>query len=59
MKNLKEEAINAISTLHEDAEIDDIMYKLYVIDQVDKGLDDVRTGNIVTVEELEKEITQW
>ena len=37
METLKEEAIKAISKLPESANIDDIMYELYVIDKVNKG----------------------
>ncbi len=59
MKKIKEEALNAISTLPDDAEINDIMYRLFVIDQIDKGLNDIEKGNVISVEELEKEIEKW
>jgi len=35
MEALKKEAINVISKMPDTAEIDDIMYRLYVIDKVD------------------------
>ena len=37
MENLKEEVINVISKLPDSADIDDIMYRLYVIDKIRKG----------------------
>jgi hypothetical protein len=37
MENLKQEAIKAISTLPENVDLEEIMYKLYVIDKVRKG----------------------
>jgi hypothetical protein len=33
MKSVKEEALRAISSLPDDAPIDDVMYRLYVIDK--------------------------
>ena len=36
MQSLKQEAIDAISKLPENADIEDIMYRLYVIDKVKK-----------------------
>ncbi len=59
MKSLKNEVINAISTLPDNVDIDEIMYQLYVIDQVEKGLEDVKNGNVTTIDELEKEMTKW
>lgn len=37
METLKKEAINAISKLPESAGVDDIMYRIYVIDTIKKG----------------------
>jgi len=58
-QSIKQEAIKAISSLPESATIEDIMYRLYVIDKVHEGLDDVRNGRVITSEELEKEIQSW
>ncbi|MDA3900515.1 MAG: hypothetical protein PF637_08350 [Spirochaetes bacterium] len=56
---VKQEAINAISSLPDTATTEDIMYRLYVIDKVKRGLKDIDDGNTVTLEELEKEIETW
>jgi len=56
---VKEEAIRAISSLPDDAPIDDVMYRLYVIDKVSQGQAAVREGHVVTTEELLKEIESW
>jgi predicted transcriptional regulator len=58
-QSIKQEAIKAISSLPESATIEDIMYRLYVIDKVHEGFDDVRNGRVITSEELEKEIQSW
>ena len=59
METLKQEAINAISKMPDSADIDEIMYRLYVIDKVRKGRDAVERGETVAIEELKKEIESW
>lgn len=59
MESLKQEAVNAISKMSDAAEIDDIMYRLYVIDKVRKGREAVAMGDMVSTEELRKEIETW
>lgn len=59
METLKQEAINAISKMPDSADIDDIMYRLYVIDKVKKGKDAVSRGETVSIEELLEEMGKW
>ena len=59
MQTIKEEAIKAINSLPDSATIEDIMYRLYVIDKVHAGLDDVRNGKVITSDELKREIQSW
>jgi len=58
-QTIKQDAINAISSLPDTATTEDIMYRLYVIDKIKRGLDDIDNGNTVSLEELEKEIETW
>ena len=59
METLKEEAIEAISKLPESADIDDIMYRLYVIDKIKKGQDAIKKGKTISVQSLKDEIKTW
>ena len=59
METLREEAINVISKLPDSASIDDIMYRLYVIDKVRKGREAIKLGNSISVEDLKGEIESW
>ncbi len=59
MGTLKQEAIGAISKLPESADIDDIMYRLYVIDKIKKGQDAVKEGETISVESLKEEVKSW
>jgi hypothetical protein len=59
MENLKQEVIKAISKLPESANIDDIMYELYVIDKVKKGREAAERNDTISVQELKKEMQSW
>jgi hypothetical protein len=59
MESLKQEALNVISKMPDTAEIDDIMYRLYVIDKVRKGREAVKRGEVVSIDDLKKEIASW
>lgn len=57
---LKQEFLNAIAELPDDVnDIDEIMYKLYIIDKVRKGREAAEQGRTVTSEELKREIDKW
>lgn len=59
MQTLKQEAIEAILKLPETANLEEIMYQLYVIDKVKKGLEAVQRGETVSVPDLKTEISSW
>jgi hypothetical protein len=59
MESLKQDALKVISKMPETAEIDDIMYRLYVIDKVRKGREAVQRGEVVSIEDLKREIESW
>ena len=59
METLREEAINVISKLPDSASIDDIMYRLYVIDKVRKGREAIKQGDSISIEKLKGEMETW
>jgi hypothetical protein len=59
METLKQEAIRVISKLPDTANMDDIMYELYVIDKVKKGREAVERGETISIEDLRKEMQTW
>jgi hypothetical protein len=59
MESLKQEAITAIAKLPDSADIDDIMYRLYVIDKIRKGEEAIKSCEHTTVDDLKKEIQSW
>ena len=59
MQAAKKEALDAIARLPEDTDMDEIMYRLYVLDKIRKGRDDVEKGRTTKVEDLKREIDSW
>lgn len=55
----KQEAIKAINSLPDDAPIDEVMYRLYVIDKISRGQDALKEGRALSTEDLVKEIESW
>ncbi|MER3423630.1 MAG: hypothetical protein C4293_10755 [Nitrospiraceae bacterium] len=59
MKQEKNEILDLIRRLPDDVTITDIMEELYFKQQVDKGLQDVAEGRVLSHEELKERIAQW
>jgi hypothetical protein len=58
-QSLKQEALESLRHLPDDADIDEIMYRLYVIDKLRKSREAIEAGEIISHEELKREIEQW
>ena len=59
MHAAKQEALETIGKLPEDADMDEIMYRLYILDKIRKGQEAVERGHTVNSEELKREIDSW
>lgn len=59
MQPAKQEALETIGKLPDDTDMDEIMYRLYVLDKVSKGQEAVEQDRTVTSEELKREIDSW
>lgn len=55
----KQQAIDVIKKLPDDVALEEIVYRLNVINEVHQGLDDVDAGRVVSSEALAAEIEQW
>ncbi len=56
---LKEEIKQIIDNLPDDCSLEDIQYTLYVRSKIQKGLEDVKNGNTLTSEEMERRFDKW
>ncbi|MDD2480823.1 MAG: hypothetical protein PHC44_05100 [Lutispora sp.] len=59
MEVLKQDIMNLVSNLPEKFDIEEFMYKLYVLDKVKKSQRDIKKGNFIAADELRKEIEKW
>ena len=59
MQAAKQEALNIIDRMPEDSDMDEIMYRLYVLDKIRKGQEAVEQGKTITSEELRRQIDSW
>ncbi len=59
MQPAKQEALETIGKLPDDTDMDEIMYRLYVLDKIRKGQEAADQGKTITSEELKREIDTW
>jgi hypothetical protein len=59
MQALKQEALNTIARLPEDADMEEIMYRLYVLKNIRRGQQDVIQGKTQSAEEVLRDIQTW
>jgi predicted transcriptional regulator len=59
MHAAKQEALDAIARLPDDTDMDEIMYRLYVLDKIRKGQEAAEQGRTTSHEDLKQEIETW
>jgi predicted transcriptional regulator len=56
---LKDEVKQIIDNLPDDCSLEDIQYTLYVRKKIQRGLEDLDRGNVLSHEEMEKRMSKW
>ena len=59
MEPLKKDAINIITNLPDDADMEEIMYRLYVLENIRRGQEDAEKGKATPVEQVLRDIQTW
>jgi predicted transcriptional regulator len=59
MQTAKHEVSELLKRLPEDCSLEDIQYHLYVLQKIERGLQDTKEGRIYTQEEVEKLMAKW
>jgi predicted transcriptional regulator len=59
MQAVKQQALEAIARLPDDTDMDEIMYRLYVLDKIRKGREAAEQGRTISHEDLKREIETW
>lgn len=55
----KERVLEAVSSLPEDAQIEDAMERLLVIAKVERGIKQADAGQVVSHEEVKQRLSKW
>ena len=59
MNTPKEEAIELVKAVPEEASLEDIQYQLYVLQKVRRGLKDLEEGRVISQEKMKKRFEKW
>ena len=57
--DVETKSLNIISKLPDQVEIDEIMYRLYVLDKIRKGRESIKWGDVISIDDLTKEMESW
>jgi predicted transcriptional regulator len=55
----KEEVRRILEVIPDTASFEDIQYHIYVREKIERGLDDVKNGKLLSQEEVEQRMRQW
>jgi hypothetical protein len=58
-QTLKQEALESVQRLPEVVDIDEMMYRLYLIDKLRKSRDAIAHGEVINHDDLLREIELW
>jgi hypothetical protein len=58
-QTLKQEVLESLQRLPEDTDIDEMMYHLYVLENIRRGQQDAEQGKTTDAEQLLKDIQTW
>lgn len=58
-QTLKQEALDSLQRLPEDANIDEMMYQLYVLENIRRGQQDAEQGKTASNEQVLRDMQAW
>ena len=59
MKTAKKEVRKILDQIPDDASLEDIQYHIYVCQKIERGLQDMDDGRVLSREQVEKRISRW
>jgi predicted transcriptional regulator len=59
MASAKEEVRKMLDKIPDNASFEDIQYHIYVREKIERGLNDVQEGRVLSQEEAERRMRQW
>jgi hypothetical protein len=59
MSTVKDEVRRILDQLPDDVSFEDIQYHIYVRQKLERGLNDLREGRVLSQEEMEQRMSRW
>jgi len=59
MATPKEVVLTLLENLPDDCTLDEIQYHIYVRQRIEEAREEIRAGQFVTTEEMEKDLARW
>ena len=59
MSTAKEEVQKMLDEIPDDSSLEDIQYHIYVRQKIERGLDDINEGRVLSQEEVEQRMSKW
>lgn len=56
---MKQKVIEMVSRMPDESSLDDIGYRLYVMESIQQGVDQLDRGEYVTNEQAKQELSKW
>jgi predicted transcriptional regulator len=59
MKSAKDEVLEILKQVPDDASLEEIQYRIYVRQKIDRGLKDLDEGRTISHQEMEARMARW
>ncbi len=59
METAKKEVRKILDQIPDDASLEDIQYHIYVCQKIERGLQDIDDGRVLSREQVEKRMSRW
>lgn len=59
MKTAKEEVREILDQVPDNATLEEIQYRIYVCQKIERGLEDVKNGKTISQKEMEARMARW
>ena len=59
LPSAKQATLNHVKRLEDDVSFEDIIYELYVLEKIQRGLKDSEEGRVVSHEEAKQRLSRW
>jgi len=59
LKNTKQILLDVMKGLPKDATLDDALERLYYLTKIERGLEDIKSGRVVSHKEAKRRLQKW